>query len=129
MHTQCIHNELKCKFGNIVAMQFDDDDEIIEYKIKESQKENGRLMISTSQRLRHQYSDEQVTKVINRLSRRRQRGNQYEKQSSNITNITKLEHVKSKVKENPVNVYIKKYEDESAEKYYGNVLEVKKQSP
>ena len=111
-------------------MQFDDDDEIIEYKIKESQKENGRLMISTSQRLRHQYSDEQVTKVINRLSRRRQRGNQYEKQeSNNMINISKSEHVKTKLKENPINAYIKKYEDESAEKYYGNVLEVKKQSP
>jgi hypothetical protein len=108
-------------------LQFDDDDEIIEYKIKESQKENGRLMISTSQRLRHQYSDAQVTKVINRLSRRRQRGNQYEKQgSNNITNITKSEHVKAKTKENPVNAYIKKYENESAEKYYGNILQVKK---
>ena len=108
-------------------MQFDDDDEIIEYKIKGSQKENGRLMVSTSQRLRHQYSDEQVTKVINRLSRRRQRRNQYEEQgSNNITNTTKSEHVKAKVKENPVNAYIKKYENESAEKYYGSILQVKK---
>ncbi len=55
-------------------------DEIIESKIKACQRENGRLMTRTSQRLREQYGVEMVDRVVNRLSRRRQRGNQYKKQ-------------------------------------------------
>jgi len=57
-------------------------DEIIESKIKACQRENGRLMTRTSQRLREQYGIEMVDRVINRLSRRRQRGNQYQKQET-----------------------------------------------
>ena len=58
-------------------------DEVIESKIKECQRENGRLMTRTSQRLREQYGFEMVDRVVNRLSRRRQRGNQYQKNESN----------------------------------------------
>jgi len=58
-------------------------DEIIETKIKSCQRENGRLMTRTSQRLREQYGVEMVDRVVNRLSRRRQRGNQYQKNESN----------------------------------------------
>ncbi len=69
-------------------------DEIIESKIKTCQRENGRLMTRTSQRLREQYGIEMVDRVVNRLSRRRQRGNQYQKQDSKelinlIPNLTK----------------------------------------
>jgi len=63
-------------------------DEIIESKIKSCQRENGRLMTRTSQRLREQYGIEMVDRVVNRLSRRRQRGNQY--QEKGINQITKL---------------------------------------
>ncbi len=55
-------------------------DEVIETKIKTCQRENGRLMTRTSQRLREEYGIEMVNRVVNRLSRRRQRGNQYKKQ-------------------------------------------------
>jgi hypothetical protein len=51
-------------------------DEIIESKIKDCQRENGRLMTRTSQRLRERYGIEMVDRVVNRLSRRRQRKNQ-----------------------------------------------------
>ena len=69
-------------------------DEIIESKIKACQRENGRLMTRTSQRLREQYGMDMVDRVVNRLSRRRQRGNQYQKQDSRelinlISNLTK----------------------------------------
>ncbi len=69
-------------------------DEIIESKIKACQRENGRLMTRTSQRLREQYCIEIVDSVVNRLSRRRQRGNQYQQQDSKelinlISNLTK----------------------------------------
>ena len=69
-------------------------DEIIESKIKTCQRENGRLMTRTSQRLREQYGMDMVDRVVNRLSRRRQRGNQYQKQDSKelinlISNLTK----------------------------------------
>ena len=60
-------------------------DEIIESKIKACQRENGRLMTRTSQRLREQHGIEMVDRVVNRLSRRRQRGNQYqEKETTKI---------------------------------------------
>jgi competence CoiA-like predicted nuclease len=54
-------------------------DEVIESKIKACQRENGRLMTRTSQRLRERYGIEMVDRVVNRLSRRRQRKNQYQK--------------------------------------------------
>ena len=53
------------------------DDEEIETKIKECQKENGRCMVSTSRRLRIFYGDEKVNRILRRLSRRRARGNLY----------------------------------------------------
>jgi len=60
-------------------------DEIIESKIKACQRENGILMTRTSQRLREQHGIEMVDGVVNRLSRRRQRGNQYqEKETTKI---------------------------------------------
>ncbi len=64
-------------------------DEVIESKIKECQRENGRLMTRTSQRLRKQYGIEMVDRVVNRLSRRRQRGNQYQKKEI-INQLEKL---------------------------------------
>ena len=59
-----------------------DDDEVIESKIKECQRENGRCMVSTSRRLRIFYGDEKVNRILRRLSRRRARGNQYQEQFS-----------------------------------------------
>jgi hypothetical protein len=56
------------------------EDEIIEAKIKECQRENGRCMVSTSRRLRIFYGDEKVNRILRRLSRRRERGNQYQVQ-------------------------------------------------
>jgi len=53
-------------------------DEVIETKIKECQRENGRCMVSTSRRLRIFYGDEKVNRILRRLSRRRARGNQYQ---------------------------------------------------
>jgi hypothetical protein len=48
-------------------------DEVIEAKIKECQRENGRCMVSTSRRLRIFYGDEKVNRILRRLSRRRER--------------------------------------------------------
>jgi hypothetical protein len=62
-------------------MQFDDDIPI-ERIIKECQIENGRLMGSISSSLRRKYGDESVNRVIQRLSKRRQRGNQYQNNQS-----------------------------------------------
>ena len=56
------------------------EDEVIEAKIKECQRENGRCMVSTSRRLRIFYGDEKVNRILRRLSRRRDRGNQYQEQ-------------------------------------------------
>ena len=56
------------------------EDEVIETKIKECQRENGRCMVSTSRRLRIFYGDEKVNRILRRLSRRRDRGNQYQEQ-------------------------------------------------
>lgn len=56
------------------------EDEIIETKIKECQRENGRCMVSTSRRLRIFYGDEKVNRILRRLSRRRERGNAYQEQ-------------------------------------------------
>ena len=58
------------------------EDEVIESKIKECQRENGRCMVSTSRRLRIFYGDEKVNRILRRLSRRRQRGNSYQEQFS-----------------------------------------------
>ena len=58
------------------------EDEVIESKIKECQRENGRCMISTSRRLRIFYGDEKVNRILRRLSRRRERGNSYQEQFS-----------------------------------------------
>ena len=54
------------------------EDEEIETKIKECQRENGRCMVSTSRRLRIFYGDDKVNRILRRLSRRRERGNQYQ---------------------------------------------------
>jgi hypothetical protein len=54
------------------------EDEVIETKIKECQRENGRCMVSTSRRLRIFYGDEKVNRILRRLSRRRERANQYQ---------------------------------------------------
>ena len=54
------------------------EDEEIETKIKECQRENGRCMVSTSRRLRIFYGDEKVNRILRRLSRRIERGNQYQ---------------------------------------------------
>ena len=58
------------------------EDEKIETKIKECQRENGRCMVSTSRRLRIFYGDEKVNRILRRLSRRRARGNQYQERFS-----------------------------------------------
>ena len=57
-------------------------DEVIETKIKECQRENGRCMVSTSRRLRIFYGDEKVNRILSRLSARRYRRNQYQEQFS-----------------------------------------------
>jgi hypothetical protein len=56
------------------------EDEVIESKIKECQRENGRCMVSTSRRLRIFYGDDKVNRILRRLSRRRERGNSYQEQ-------------------------------------------------
>ena len=56
------------------------EDEVIEAKIKECQRENGRCMVSTSRRLKIFYGDEKVNRILRRLSRRRERGNSYQEQ-------------------------------------------------
>ena len=56
------------------------EDEVIEAKIKECQRENGRCMVSTSRRLRIFYGDDKVNRILRRLSRRRERGNSYQEQ-------------------------------------------------
>jgi hypothetical protein len=51
------------------------EDEQIETKIKECQRENGRCMVSTSSRLKKKYGHEKVNRVLSRLSARRYRNN------------------------------------------------------
>ena len=58
-------------------------DDEIESKIKECQRENGECMKSTSRNLREKFSDEQVTRVLRRLSTRRYRGNKYQQKGTN----------------------------------------------
>ena len=66
------------------------EDEIIETKIKDCQRENGRCMVSTSSRLRKKYGDDKVNRVLSRLSARRYRGNKYqEKGIDEILNLVK----------------------------------------
>ncbi len=65
-------------------------DEVIEIKIKECQRENGRCMVSTASRLRKKYGNMKVNQVLSRLSQRRYRGNKYqEKESSEIMKLFK----------------------------------------
>ena len=49
------------------------EDEIIEGKIKECQRENGHCIVSTSKRLWIFYVDEKVSRILQRLSSRRER--------------------------------------------------------
>ena len=79
---------------NAQLMDNSDIDEEIESKIKGCQRENGRCMGSTSKRLREQYGDEQVNRVLERLNKRRYRGNKYQEKGFNeimnlITQLTK----------------------------------------
>ena len=63
-------------------------DEVIESKIKDCQRENGRCMGATSKRLREMYGDYKVTTILKRLNKRKQRGNKYqEKESNEIMNL------------------------------------------
>lgn len=69
-------------------------DQVIESKIKECQRENGRLMICTSRGLREQYGSEIVNRKISTMSKRRYRGNKYQEKGTNeilnlITQLTK----------------------------------------
>ena len=59
------------------------EDEVIEAKIKECQRENDRCMMSTSNRLRKQFGDEAVDRTLQRLSQRRYRGNKYQEKGVN----------------------------------------------
>jgi hypothetical protein len=52
-----------------------DNDDVIESKIKECQRKNGRCMVSTSSRLRQTYGDDKENLVLKTLSARRCRGN------------------------------------------------------
>tara|TARA_B100000745_G_C20061469_1_gene362213 strand:- start:308 stop:610 length:303 start_codon:yes stop_codon:yes gene_type:complete len=58
-------------------------EEVIEAKIKECQRENDRCMISTSNRLRKQFGDEAVDRTLQRLFQRRYRGNKYQEKGVN----------------------------------------------
>ena len=60
-----------------------DDDEVIEAKIKDCQRENGRCMVSTSSRLKKKYGHYKVNLVLRRLSARRYRGNKYQEKGMN----------------------------------------------
>jgi hypothetical protein len=60
-----------------------DDDEVIEAKIKNCQRENGRCMVSTSSRLKKKYGHYKVNLVLRRLSARRYRGNKYQEKGMN----------------------------------------------
>ena len=65
-----------------------DIDEVIESKIKACQRENGRCMTSTSNRLREKYGYVHVNRVLSRLNKRRYRGNKYQEKGINeIYNI------------------------------------------
>ena len=73
-----------------------DDDEVIEAKIKECQRENGRCMVSTSSRLKKKYGHYKVNLVLRRLSARRYRGNKYQEKGINeivdmVKGLTKTE--------------------------------------
>ena len=55
-------------------------DEVIEYKIKECKREDGRCMTFTSKKLQIFYGDEKVSRILQRFSRRRKCGNNYQDQ-------------------------------------------------
>ena len=57
-------------------------EKVIEDKIKECQRENERYMTSESNRLRTLYGDKKVNRILRRLSRRRERENNYQEQFS-----------------------------------------------
>ena len=57
-------------------------EKVIEDKIKECQRENERCMTSESNRLRTLYGDKKVNRILRRLSRRRERENNYQEQFS-----------------------------------------------
>ena len=57
-------------------------EKVIEDKIKECQRENERCMTSESNRLRTLYGDKKVNLILRRLSRRWERGNNYQEQFS-----------------------------------------------
>jgi flagellar biosynthesis component FlhA len=59
-----------------INIVLDDDDTVCEQVITQCQREHGKLMTSTSQKLRKKYNDSLVDRVRDRLSKRRQRGNQ-----------------------------------------------------
>jgi hypothetical protein len=65
-------------------------DDEIEAKIKECQRENGECMKSTSRRLKEQYGNQKVDTILRRLSTRRYRGNKYQEKGTNeIMNLLK----------------------------------------
>jgi len=67
---------------NMTNLGLNDPDRVCENTIKQCQKENGRLMVSTSNYLKRMYGDEQVIKVIRRLQKRRDRANNYQNKDS-----------------------------------------------
>ena len=61
-------------------LQNTNNDQIIESKIKECQRENGRCMEFTSKKLQIFYGYEKVSHILQRLSQRRECGNNYQDQ-------------------------------------------------
>jgi len=57
-------------------------DEVIESKIMECQRENGRLIICTVNRLREQHGSDIVNRKISTMSKRRYRGNKYQQKGN-----------------------------------------------
>jgi hypothetical protein len=75
-------------------MDNSDIDDEIESKIKACQMENGRCMTSTSNKLREKYGYDHVNRVLERLNKRRYRGNKYQEKGINqimniLENLTK----------------------------------------
>jgi len=70
-------------------------DEVIEAKIKECQRENGRLMVCTANNLRNQFDYDDVDRIIRRLNKRRARGNKYQQNESSKIMDTILQLAKA----------------------------------
>ena len=88
---QLIDNSKENDDESNVTLPLDDDDTVCEQVITQCQREHGKLMTSTSQNLRKKYGDTTVNRVRDRLAKRRQRGNQYQKQESDqMENILEL---------------------------------------